>query len=535
MKRWVWRLTVLWVFVSAGPACAEPVTKVRDHGDSSNRINLVFLGDGYTASQLEQFAGDVERVTQGFFAQQPFTEYQRYFNVYRIDVASPQSGADHPEANTSVNTAFDAGYQCNGIDRLICVNVSKVEAKLSANLPIDAQRLFAIVLVNDRVYGGSGGRIAVASLDTSVIELLLHEFGHSFGLLADEYTLQPPPCDETIEPEEPNVTKAKDRNTIKWNHGGGPPGGWIETNTDLPSKDTAVNGPIGIFAGARYCASGLYRPTYTSKMRDLGQPYRAVNEEQLVKRVYNYVAPIDFAMPGSNLVAVPFAGTHAFEVHIPVPFTHALTIKWFVNQQEQQRGSTTFNFDASGLLPGQHNIQAVVTDTTDKVRFDPNSVLTDTHTWNVEIGTAPATPFASLQGRVQLLRKTRPLGTFAATGKLVLGSGSNGIRPQREPVTISISSGNELVFSQSLAARKLRPVAPRVYEYKTATVRSGINLFQLTRTDKPLTYRFRVEGQRLDLRNATTDAITLAMEIGDDADQTVVNCRVSRGRWLRCP
>lgn len=205
-------------------AFGEPVTTIRNNGDSANRVDLVVLGDGYTAAELGKYATDVENAVQGFFAQEPFKEYQRYFNVHRVDVTSLESGTDHPEdvPPISKDTAFDATYNCAGIERLICVDVSKVYTVLYNSVGAD-QRDMVLVLVNDTEYGGSGGSIGVASLNPSVIELVLHEIGHSFGLLADEYETQPPSCNNVVEPPEVNVTRETDRDLIKWNVGGGPP------------------------------------------------------------------------------------------------------------------------------------------------------------------------------------------------------------------------------------------------------------------------------------------------------------------------
>src|SRR5215831_13884640 len=114
-------IALLATTVLCSASWAAPVTTIRMNGDSANRLDLVILGDGYTASELGQYANDVETFVDGLFAQAPFTEYQHYFNVHRIDVTSTESGADHPERTPPVlkNTALDATYNCGGIQRLI--------------------------------------------------------------------------------------------------------------------------------------------------------------------------------------------------------------------------------------------------------------------------------------------------------------------------------------------------------------------------------------------------------------------------------
>ncbi len=118
-----------------------------------------------------------------------------------------------------------------------------------------------------RTYGGSGGAIAVASTHASAVELVLHESGHTFGLLADEYTESPPACSNTSEPAQANVTRQTARAAIKWN-------AWIDAPTPLPTVSTQP-GLVGLYEGARYCTTGLYRPTFNSKMRTLGAALRA--------------------------------------------------------------------------------------------------------------------------------------------------------------------------------------------------------------------------------------------------------------------
>lgn len=205
---WVLLAVVCEVFVVR--ASAQTATEIRYGGDPANRVDLVIVGDGYTAAEIGsgEYAMDVETFTQNLFLQDPYKEYQSYYNVTRVDVASAQSGADHPHSAVYKNTAFDASYDCNGIQWLICVSLSKVNAALTASgLPLNA-RDAVLVVVNDTEYGGSGGAISVSSTNSLAVEIILHEWGHTFGLLADEYGGPPPPaCDAAVEPSQVNATK----------------------------------------------------------------------------------------------------------------------------------------------------------------------------------------------------------------------------------------------------------------------------------------------------------------------------------------
>jgi hypothetical protein len=377
------RITILSLFLMNAVlnAWAEPVTTIRNNGDPANRVDLVVLGDGYTTAELTQFASDVETAVNGFFGQEPFREYRRYFNVHRVDVVSAESGVDHPEDGTYKNTALDAYYNCGGTERAICASYSKVDAILSTSVDAD-QRDIILVIVNDSAYGGTGGTMSVVSTHTQTVELVLHEVGHSFGLLADEYDYGN--CSTTsYEPSQVNVTIDTDPEHIKWNQGGGPPTGWIESGTAIPTTDT-VTGQPGLYEGAKYCAFDVYRPTYNSKMRALNRPFDQINTEQLIKRIYNWVSPLDSTSPAQDTVVLQKTQAQEFRASVMRPRTHSLEVEWFVNNQYQSSGSE-FTFDTASFAQGIYTVTADVTDPTSLVRYDPANVLLDSHSWTVSV------------------------------------------------------------------------------------------------------------------------------------------------------
>jgi IgA Peptidase M64 len=233
------------------------------------------------------------------------------------------------------------------------------------------------VIVNDSEYGGSGGSIAVASVDPSVVELILHEVGHSFGLLADEYGGPPPPfCNAAFEPPEPNATMETQRERIKW-------AVWIEPDTPIPTLGPTVAEP-GLYEGAKYCDSGLFRPTYNSKMRTLFQPYEQINSEQLVKQVYGLVSPLDSAEPSDSTITLRDPQSQTFKVKTLEPLTHALDIVWRIDGQTVATGNELI-LRAADLSPGSHRVEVTVSDPTNLVRNDAAHVLADTHGWDVAV------------------------------------------------------------------------------------------------------------------------------------------------------
>jgi hypothetical protein len=382
IKARAYRIVCLFVsvcfFVPFQVAFAQSAVTVMNNGDPQNRVDIAIVGDGYTSGEMNKYAADVQQVISGFFSTPPFDEYQHYFNVHRIDVVSSESGADHPELNPPVykNTAFDSAYNCSGIQRLICANNSKVLSVASSVLAA-AQRDFLLVIVNDGTYGGSGGITAVASTHPEVVELVLHEEAHSLGLLADEYGgPPPPPCDASSEPSAANVTMQVQRSLIKW-------AAWIEPSTPIPTFSTATGIP-GLYQGAQYCDTQKYRPTYGSKMRYLNRPYEQVNTEQLIKRVYNWVSPVDTAIPSVSDVTIPRGRTQPFSIATPRPLTHELSVTWLLDNQVSG-SSREFTLDSRSLSLGSHTVEARVEDHTEMVRNDPAKVLTEQHRWNINV------------------------------------------------------------------------------------------------------------------------------------------------------
>ena len=371
-------------FPSWGQVSAVPVSV---NGDSAKRVDILFIGDGYTTADLGKFASDVASVVSSIFAQEPYREYQKYFNIWRLDITSAQSGVDHPESIPPVfrDTAFDAAYNCSGIQRLICVNNTKVNVAISVVPAI--QRDLVVLLVNDPVYGGSGGQVAVASTNIASSEILLHETGHTLVSLADEYGGPPPPaCADTVEPAQPNATKATQRALIKWN-------AWIDASTPIPTTSTATGTP-GLYAGADYCDTTLFRPTYNSKMRSLGAPFEQINVEQHILKFYSYVSPIDSINPAAGNISLTAGQLQTFSVTTPVGFTHSLATTWSLDGTAAGSAST-FVLDSSKLISGPHTLSLVVTDSTSMVRTDPNHLLTAQAAWTITVS-SPASFVATI-------------------------------------------------------------------------------------------------------------------------------------------
>ncbi|MBZ5569707.1 MAG: M64 family metallopeptidase [Acidobacteriia bacterium] len=363
--------------VSISPAKSQTVSTILSNGDPANRIDIAFLSEGYTSSESAKFTSDVNTFINAIFnSGEIYVDYKTYFNVRTLFVASAESGATHQELTPPVikNTAFDAYYGCEGIARLICVDTTKVNAAVSSALPAN-QRDYVFVLVNDSTYGGSGGSVLVSSTNSQAVETILHEFGHTHGLLADEYTTNPPPCD-LAEPSAANATTQTARDQIKWEL-------WIGASTPIPTT-TATPGVPGLYEGADYCATGMYRPTFNSKMRTLGKPYEQVNDEQMVRRLYNLVSALDSTTPLGTSLSAPQGTKPSFSVTPLQPVQHSLSVSWYVDGLLVASG-TSFVLETSTLSLASHSVKAVVQDNTNWVRSDPNNLTMDSQTWTVLI------------------------------------------------------------------------------------------------------------------------------------------------------
>jgi len=199
--------------------------------------------------------------------------------------------------------------------------------------------------------------------------------------------------------EERRESEQRDQGSARKFKRGGPNGVfdqervWVEPETPIPTVGPTVGQP-GLYEAAKYCDTGLFRPTYDSKMRTLDRPFEQVNSEQLVKRFYNWVSPIDGLEPVDSTITLQGGGSQTFRARTPQPLTHALDVVWRVDGQTRGTGRT-FILSSSGLAAGLHTVEVTITDPTPFVRSDPAQVLTDTARWDVTVIPANRSPDAT--------------------------------------------------------------------------------------------------------------------------------------------
>jgi hypothetical protein len=409
-----------------------------------NRVDMVFLGDGYTEEELLKYHDDVDSVFRHLFGESPLREYQPYFNVFRVDVVSRESGSDHPPSvfrDTALDTAYD-GQGC------LTGNGTKI-----FNAAMEAPAYDAIiVLVNDPQPGGCHpnlSAVAIVSMDRygDGPSTAAHEFGHAFGLLADEHDVAGT-FDPTSPPPEVNVTTATNRNSIKWK-------AWIDDSTPIPtiadsepSSARCLSQPVGLYEGAKGFLFGIFRPTCTSKMRNIHHPWREVSTEQLIKRMYYFVRPIESWEPAALFQELSAQVEQRFSLQLlqPLasgpaesPITGPLSVTWTLKALSS--GTTTvvlsgtqpaYTMKLSDVPSGDYELSSVVDDATPLVRRrDIPPELNQTLIWTLRVGNhapavAPISNQTAMEGQTLAFSVSAkdPDGDLATLGAIDLPPGA---------------------------------------------------------------------------------------------------------------
>ena len=324
-------------------------------GPSGNRVDVVFVGDGYQEHELDLYHLHLDGAINHIFTgtEEPFNRYQNFFNFHRVEVISEESGADVPPENVFVDTALGASYYWDGFtERLMSVNTVKADAIVNRSISRSIDIDMRLAAVNSTRYGGAGGTYATfAGGNSAAFEIALHELGHSFSNLADEYVSFESPY-VGGEPTEANVTI--DGTGAKWEQ-------WLGYEQD-------GLGTIGVYEGGRYYASGIYRPSLNSKMRALGIPFDAVSRERMVLDIYQHVTPIDYH--ASNSATLGFAD----EPWVQLVDADILDLTWSVDGMPlAETDSSVFileQFRQLDLQPGSYELSVEAVDNTDWIRLE---------------------------------------------------------------------------------------------------------------------------------------------------------------------
>ncbi|SHK09357.1 M64 family metallopeptidase [Epilithonimonas mollis] len=333
-----------------------------ESGPKDKRINLVILGDGYTASEQTTFMQDATFVSNYLMTRPPYSNYKNYFNVYALKVISPESGVKHPGTASDVtepvipvsnpNNYFNTSYDNSGTHRCVYGSVNKVTQTLATNLP---EFDIALVLGNDTEYGGCGGTYAFLSRNEQAPDVAYHELGHSFGKLADEYWF-------SGSGESPNKTKTSDPTTVRWKN-------WLNS------------GSVGIYQFTEN--TSWYRPHQNCEMRYLNKQFCNVCRETLIEKIHITKNPIDSFTP-SNATTITTNQNIDLSVSLILPIPNTLKSEWKLNNTFLAADISNLTIQPSQLNIGSNNVLFNVYDNTTMVRTDNHSIIhLSTISWTI--------------------------------------------------------------------------------------------------------------------------------------------------------
>jgi hypothetical protein len=204
--------------VRVQPAAPAKPIPIRVNGPSSQKVDLLVMGDGYTAADMKKFEADVRRLADYLFTVSPFKERAKDFNVWAIAVSTEASGVSRPSTGAHKPSALGTRYDIFGSERYVLTLDNRALREIAQHAPYE----FIEILVNNDTYGGGGifGQFSTAAAGNDWANyLFVHEFGHHFAGLADEYYTSPvayASSSARMEPWEPNVTALRDPAKLKW-------------------------------------------------------------------------------------------------------------------------------------------------------------------------------------------------------------------------------------------------------------------------------------------------------------------------------
>ncbi|GAA2783196.1 M64 family metallopeptidase [Kitasatospora paracochleata] len=356
------------------------VTPLVQNGPTAAKLDLVVIGDGYTAAEQGKFLADAATKWQEITAVEPYTTYRGLFNVWAVQAVSADSGVSgDPDRATVRQTALGSYFWCSDVERLLCVDTDAVE-RYAAKAP---QADLVLVVANSTKYGGAGYNDVVSPLGFSGIatvsggndrsgQIAVHETGHSLGHLADEYAYDGQGTYDGPEPAEANIstltadTMRRDR--TKWYR-------WL-------GRTSPDGGTVGTYLGGGYYPDGLYRPTDNSIMRSLGREFNLPGREAMIAGFYRYASTLTSPTPTTTALT----SSDCLTLDLPVAGTR---LRWYLDGRELPwlRGRTELDLRELHLTGSKrlhHRLTATATDPTPAV-IDPALLpsLTDSLTWQL--------------------------------------------------------------------------------------------------------------------------------------------------------
>jgi hypothetical protein len=261
-------------------------TKIYSGGDPHTSVDLAFIAEGYKSDEMKKFREDVKKMADILFSEAPYSDYKDKFNIWAVESISQDSGTDIPGEKIYVNTAVNSSFSTFGLDRYLTTQDIKTVNDFAAAVPHDN----IIVLINSSRYGGGGvfNYYSGTTTDNQLSpKVFIHEFGHGFAGLADEYFTSSVAYNEfyplNVEPWEPNITTMVNFES-KWKK-------MIARDTPVPtSSEEKYSNVVGLFEGGGYSAKGIFRPEMDCRMKSNGQKgYCSVCRKAIKEMIEFYI------------------------------------------------------------------------------------------------------------------------------------------------------------------------------------------------------------------------------------------------------
>lgn len=243
-------------------------SKICGNTDPHKALDIAVIAEGYTKDEMGKFRDDVKKLSNYLFDTAPFNRYSDKINIYAVEAVSEESGTDIPGKGIYVNTALNTSYYTFDVERYLTTQDIENINDYAAVVPHD--QIF--ILINSSTYGGGGvyNYYTASTIDNKYSpEVIVHEFGHGFAGLADEYYTGETAYEDfyplDVEPWEPNLT-TRVNFEAKWKS-------MISEGVPVPTpNDPRYSGKIGLFEGGGYMTKGIYRPAYDCRMNTLQAP-----------------------------------------------------------------------------------------------------------------------------------------------------------------------------------------------------------------------------------------------------------------------
>ena len=262
-KKFEYNVDVDSYFIKPERNLEYPAFDVHISGDPAKKVDIVILPEGYSKNELGLFINDCQKFANLLFSFSPYTENKDKFNIRAVLAASEESGNDIPGDSIWKKTLMNTGFYTFDSERYCMTMDNKSVRDLAANAPYDQ----IYILVNNKKYGGGAiYNYYSVSVNSNILasKIFVHEFGHGFAGLGDEYYNSPTSYNDfyplDVEPWEPNITTLVNFDS-KWKH-------LLKKKTPIPTppKKKYLDKP-GVFEGGGYVAKGVYRPAYDCLMK----------------------------------------------------------------------------------------------------------------------------------------------------------------------------------------------------------------------------------------------------------------------------